>query len=88
MITPQEAYGFACKKLPSEYFVGTCIDYHGCWVFPYSSSKEPSSEYIFVDKEDGTIYPFDPMFDIMEFLNSKDVSNEIDFDKVMVHSLF
>ena len=75
MIDEKTAYAIASSAKPFSKFTGDCVDYKGCWVFPY---EEPGNDSffnagcrVFVDKETGLAMLSDPTFDI-ELWNSSE----------------
>ena len=79
---PQLAYFVAKIHAPAAKFDGNCVDYHGCYVFPYSTKNDgPISigTYVFVDKESGDCFFNDPGFMASEYAKAPNLSNEVDF---------
>lgn len=81
MITPNDACFIAVRYAPEGVeFSGDCVDYRGCYVFPYAkpgSSMSSSYKRLFVDKETGTPIPGDPNFNVELWNKSDNLKDEV-----------
>ena len=77
-LTPQEAYPLAEAKLrDGERFSGTCVDYHNSWWFPTLMDNGVLGTYIFVLKNSGDAFYFDPAFSAREFSQAPNVTEQV-----------
>lgn len=71
MITREEAYELVKGKYKDLSFDGICVDYKDSWAFPYSIEDDmPTSERIFVSKENGMMLENDPAFNLTMWVNA------------------
>lgn len=93
MISPVEAYKIAEKVVkPNFKPVKECYEYKGCYTFPLLGKNGETllDMFAFVDVEDGTVYPCDPVLDVAKLLSSNRIRitlNDYDIGKEAVSNL-
>jgi hypothetical protein len=77
MITPNEAFEIAISVKPNAAFSGDCVDYRGCWVFPYSEKNDNLANRVFVNKKSGEVLMNDPIFDVEHWNQCQNHKDEL-----------
>ena len=90
MMTPNEAFSIAISAKPNVAFTGDCVDYRGCWVFPYSEKNDSLAKRVFVDKNGRGVMFNDPAFDVELWNSCRNYKDDLDAEllrkgKVLKH---
>ena len=90
MMTPNEAFSIAISAKTNAAFTGDCVDYRGCWVFPYSEKNDNLAKRVFVDKNGRGVMFNDPSFDVELWNSCRNYKDDLDVEllrkgKVLKH---